>query len=448
MSDRLFEVIADQFRAAMPMPTDPRARRRADETLRLLLALTGGHARSIKCLVAALSTILDHEVDEPERINDVTMLFAVVHQLAAAAAASNQTTAIMRTWLGPSMFGVLCSSKPGSPGAAAFLDGAFVNTRASDASFVPQVSLYALFRRLPPDVSRAMFAAVEDAGMVFERLWMPIIALKLQICRSTTRYWPPDLAKPTECAIFGGKGLFAEPHSRFDVGDAPDCFPCNDAKIAATAIVVDVDIFASTFTSAGLRKAHPSVVLWTTKQNEEAIDGVVLLRTKGGSAHAVLMQLKHSCSGATTTFQFAHVERVIEKTNNVIAKWQREGAPDNALRRFGITEVSQFTLCIVALRELGRELSMDTSWLGLHCERKQIGFGVALLGPAQVRDTFGPSFAHIPTFRASAGAKVDRFVDANSDDEPDGRECEWDILGDDGWSAATDTPTTAADATN
>jgi len=230
-----------------------------------------------------------------------------------------------------------------------------------------------------------MFAAVEDAGMVFERLWMPMIALKLQICRSTTRYWPPDVPKATKCAIFDVNGLFAVPHSRF-VPKRTSVFRCNDAEVADAAIV-----------GTGLDEMHPSVVIWTTKQNEEAIDGVVLLRTKGGGAHAVLMQLKHSRRDKWNDFQFAHVEEVIEKTNIVIAKWQREGARDNALRCFGITEVSRFTLCIVALRELGRELSMDTSWLGLHCERKKIGFGVALLGPAQVHDTFGPSFDQIPT---------------------------------------------------
>jgi hypothetical protein len=48
-------------------------------------------------------------------------------------------------------------------------------------------------------------------------------------------------------------------------------------------------------------------------------------------------------------------------------------------------------------------------------------------------------------------SSVSRDADGSSGgagEQPDGRECEWDILGEDGWSAATDTPTTAADATN
>lgn len=374
-SDRLFAVIADQFRAAMP--TDQRSCVRAEETLRTLLALTGGHARSIKRVVEALQKLFVANENAPGRINDATMQNAVVCWLADTTASSTATK--MCEWLGPSMFRVKCSNDPGSPGATAFLAGAFVNTRASDASFVPQVSLYALFRYLPPDVSRAMFVAVEEAGMVFERLWMPTIALKLQMCRSTTPYWPPDLAKPSECAIFGGNGLFAVPHSRF-VPKRTSVFRC-DEEIADAAIVVDVDIFASTFASAGLCENHPSVVLWTTKHNEEAIDGVVLLRMKDGGAHAVLMQLKHTRRDKWNDFQFAHAEEVIEKTNNVIAKWASAGAPDNALRRFGVKEVSQFTLCIVALRKLGPDLANNKLWLNRHCADEEIEFGVALLGP-------------------------------------------------------------------
>jgi hypothetical protein len=48
-------------------------------------------------------------------------------------------------------------------------------------------------------------------------------------------------------------------------------------------------------------------------------------------------------------------------------------------------------------------------------------------------------------------SSVSRDADGSSGgagEQPDGRECEWGILGEDGWSAATDTPTTAADATN
>jgi hypothetical protein len=85
-SDRLFAVIADQYRTAMP--TDQRSWARAEETLRTLLALTGGHARSIKRVVEALQRLFVANHNAPSRINDATMQNAVVCWLADTTASS------------------------------------------------------------------------------------------------------------------------------------------------------------------------------------------------------------------------------------------------------------------------------------------------------------------------------------------------------------------------
>lgn len=385
-----------ETRLADVLPRDHTNRSRAVETLHMLLAHTGGHARTIEWLLASVWSLGQRCRADRSLLNDLKLLMDVVSPVSNKSYSSVLPSAC--AWLGPSMFQLVCSGAADAAAGKAFAAGSLINAQHR-AEFVPKVSLYTVFHGLPPSVFRALWSPLDDPGEVFERLWLPGIALKLASVKRGSPWWPSDLAQPLKFALFGDDGLIATPHSR------SGSLHSSVATVLAQdePIVVGDDIFG------GKWHVHTdtNAVLCTTLRNNVAIDGVVLLRLEDGTAHAVLMQLKRSEGDSTTNIQFQHVRAVIDKVDKQVSRFLSDGNRSHGLRKYGVTRADQFTLCIVALRNLGRELFIDHNYVEQYCCDKGIRFNVCMLGPDEVKRTLGPSFETISLF-TSAGRSAGR----------------------------------------
>jgi hypothetical protein len=234
-----------------------------------------------------------------------------------------------------------------------------------------------------------------------------------------------------ECAVHAADTLDGKERSWWQDKKQPEAESTSTAATAATAAVSA----ASTSTVAGKRKRAAAVSAASTSTAEQTAASTSTAEQTAASTSKSMAAKRKSAPTAVVAIEEAVMTAVSD--GNELSDVATTAASDVAM--FAASD--------------GNELSDVATTAASDAAAAVV---VALDGSAQrvpLRSKrSGAARAQAQANRAKrTRSSVSRDADGSSGgagEQPDGRECEWDILGEDGWSAATDTPTTAADATN
>jgi hypothetical protein len=260
-----------------------------------------------------------------------------------------------------------------------------------------------------------------------------------------------------ECAVHAADTLDGKERSWWQDKKQPEAESTSTAATAATAAVSA----ASTSTVAGKRKRAAAVSAASTSTAEQTAASTSTAEQTAASTSTAeqtaastsksMAAKRKSAPTAVVAIEEAVMTAVSD--GNELSDVATTAASDVAT--MAASDVAMTAASDVAMMAAsdGNELSDVATTAASDAAAAVV---VALDGSAQrvpLRSKrSGAARAQAQANRAKrTRSSVSRDADGSSGgagEQPDGRECEWDILGEDGWSAATDTPTTAADATN
>jgi hypothetical protein len=311
-------------------------------------------------------------------------------------------------------------------------------TVSTAIAIVPEVSILRLERLSDSYVSQLfefvtntdrLFASSQPTAIAFEELIVATLPLKMLLVycavaeRSTddfARVWWPeqfsgaldrvrlfravsDLGQPVPVPLLPYPSQMAE----LDAGAA--CAIVDEIAISSMRIyhIVEsiwadewtrdtsgsgeLNTFAHNFSSTNCKWiVDAPIVVYSALSNQAAIDAVLLYKNTNGEARALMMQMKFSGVYAATRFAL----------DPIIAKCKKDIKLSKPLREFGIVDMSQITVCIMAQAKISAAGELNAK-----CKAARIQFHVVLLEPEQLREFFGPSLTQLPFFNKAHGAE-------------------------------------------
>jgi hypothetical protein len=351
----------------------------------------------------------------------------------------------VQRWFAPSLLGAkfdMGELEHRFPFDAARAAGDVINSATEEiismsSAVVPEVSILRLKRLDEPVVSQLfefvtntdrLFAS-KPTAIAFEELIVATLPLKMRLVqhavadrntRDSDRLWWPEQFSGALDRV----RLFRDEEPVSDLGLPVPLLPCpsqvatvrpatrcaivDEIAIASMRIYhINESIWAdewSLYTKTGEFNAFAygfaststdwvddgPIVVYSALSNQAAIDVVLLYKNVKGEARALMMQMKFNGVDATTRFAL----------DPIIAKCKSHIKLSKPLREFGIVDMSQITVCIMAQAKVSaaRELAIK-------CKAHGVGFHVVLLEPDQLRQFCGPSLTQLPFFNKAHGAE-------------------------------------------
>jgi hypothetical protein len=404
----------------------------------IALALTGGHARTAEVMMKCLSSEI------PLANSKISHVLSTVRRKLSSR--YGRRVKHVQRWFVPSLLGAkfdMGELEHRFPFDAARAAGDVINSATEEiigvsSAVVPEVSILRLKRLDEPVVSQLfefvtntdrLFAS-KPTAIAFEELIVATLPLKMRLVqhavadrntRDSDRLWWPEqfsgaldrvrLFRDEEPVSDQGLPvpLLPYPSQVAELDAGATCAIVDEIAIASVRIYhINESIWADEWTrdtsgsgeftalarnfrSTNLKWiVNAPIVVYSALSNQAAIDVVLLYKNMNGEARALMMQMKFSGVDASTRFAL----------DPIIAKCKSHIKLSKPLRDFGIMDMSQITVCIMAQAKISaaRELAAK-------CEAQGVGFHVVLLEPEQLREFFGPSLTQLPFFNMAHGAE-------------------------------------------
>jgi hypothetical protein len=398
----------------------------------IALALTGGHARTVEAMMDSLAS--------QSSLANSMISRALSEVRATLTTRYGDRVQHVQCWFAPSLLGaefLVDAVDHRYPFDAARAAGDVINsvTKATMTviRIVPEVSILPL-ERLTDSYATQLFEFVTNTdrlfapkptAIAFEELIVATLPLKMGLVQhavedrntrdSDRSWWPEQFSGALDrVRLFRNHtdALALLPYpSRTNafVGASAECAIVDEIAIASPMRIYHInesiwadewslytktgefDAFAYGFASTSHKWIDDApIVVYSALSNQAAIDVVLLYKNVKGEARALMMQMKFSGVDASTRFAL----------DPIIAKCKSHIKLSKPLRDFGIVDMSQITVCIMAQAKVSaaRELAAK-------CEAQGVGFHVVLLEPEQLREFFGPSLMQLPFFNMAHGAE-------------------------------------------
>jgi hypothetical protein len=389
------------------------------------LALTGGHGRDVEIFLRELAnsyTRADWDIG--------SVLDRVQVELTALYGSSG-----VQRWFCPSLLGAYFRQgtvEQREPFDDARCRGEVINTVAGIvAGVVPQVSLVRL-GRLGDQFASVLFQfltnterllAYQTNAVVFEQLIVATLPLKLRlvwlavkerkraISENERQWWPVPMTRvsdrlPLFRSVSFQLALFPTPsQTAARLGGVAKCATEDEVALGngkMRIFHINESIWSDQWTKsteagdfdqfAGSSwVAHDSpIVVYTALPNQAATDVALLYKNTKGEARALVMQTKFSGLDVKTRL---NLDLIIDNCKTRVAL-------SKPLHDFGIVDMSQITVCILAHGKVD-----GANQLAHKCGLARVKFHVVLLQPDLLRDFFGPSLLQLPFFNNARGAE-------------------------------------------